>query len=646
MKNFGNILLVCFFIITAKGQDYKFGKISKEELEETKYNQFPEAHAAVLYEHRESYILNSYSSISLITEMYKKIKIYDQDAVDVATQEILLFKTRHESESVKKIKAVTYNLENGKIVEYKLDKDQIFETNLSYSYDQVKFTMPNVKEGSVIEIYYEVSSPYYRSFDDVIFQRDYPIKKYYAEIRTPEIYSYKKTMKGFIDISLSKDIKLDHRLGLNVNVDIYQKQHIPALKEEPFIDNINNYRGAVIYELQGIDHSTYFESFSQTWSDVAKEIGNEKDYKTDLDKNNVVDDIVDPLIKGVTDPKVKMQKLFNYVRNNYKWNEYEGKYFFNGLKKTIKEKTGNAADINLLLVAMLRYAGIDANPIVISTKDNTIPLFPTLNRLNYVIAHAQIEDQEFLMDATHEFSDVNVLPINDYNWEGIYINNNSMKWKKISLLQPEPSLEKTNILCSIAEDGSANSKLRTILDKHDAMNFRIQYKKSKGDEFLNQLENKYDGIEVSDFSVVNEKTTDKNIIQNFSFYYDNAAEKIGDKLLLSPMLFLTIKENPFVIKERKFPIDFNYPYEAKKAIIINIPEGYKVEYIPESKIMQLPQGIGEVKYLLSETQKGIQITYQITMNSSMISPLYYQDIKDFFGKMVEIESEKVILSKA
>jgi hypothetical protein len=52
--------------------------------------------------------------------------------------------------------------------------------------------------------------------------------------------------------------------------------------------------------------------------------------------------------------------VFNHVKN-LKWNGYYGYSCNDGVKKKYKDKTGNVAEINLMLTAMLRYANLNAN---------------------------------------------------------------------------------------------------------------------------------------------------------------------------------------------------------------------------------------------------------------------------------------------
>ena len=240
-----------------------------------------------------------------------------------------------------------------------------------------------------------------------------------------------------------------------------------------------------MFELVSIDLPGYFKSFAKTWSDVAKTIGNSDDYENQLDKTRSFDDELDTLLAQHPDQVSKMKAIFKYVKDNVTWNGMDGKYFFYGLKKTLKEKKGNAADMNLLVVAMLRYAGINSHPVVISTKDNTIPFFPTVERLNHVLAYAVIDEKPYFLDATEEFSDINVLPVKDYNWQGILINNHDMVWKQINIIAPPKSNRMCSVRVQLQEDGSCEGTFNSRLDKHSALKFRKTVKDIDMEEYLN-----------------------------------------------------------------------------------------------------------------------------------------------------------------
>ncbi|MEO9513363.1 MAG: transglutaminase domain-containing protein [Flavobacteriaceae bacterium] len=638
-----SIFVFCF--TQSSAQEIKFGNVSKEELLEKEYPNDQSAGAVILFKKKNTYLLSSVVDNKLITEVHERIKIYKNDGFEYATEEINLFKTRSSEEGVNKIKAVTYNLENDQIVTTELKKDEIFETEASYNYNQVKFTLPNVKAGSIIEFSYKITSPFIWNIDEFRFQYDIPVKRMEAEIRTPKGFNFKQTFKGYYNVYPKTSTKRDHRIDMNVVINEYVINNMPAMKAENYVDNINNYRSGVIYELVSVELPGYFKSYSQSWADVAKTIGSSDDYKNQLDKTRSFDDEVDAIIGDSATEIDKMKSIFEYIKDNITWNGVDGKYFYYGLKKTLKEKKGNAADINLLLVAMLRYAGINANPVIISTKENLIPFFPTIDRLNYVLAYAVIDDKQYFMDATEEFSNLNVLPIKDYNWKGILIDNNKKVWKQIDILSPGNSSSLYAMNISLNEDGSEEGSCKSRFDKHSALQFRKKYKGQDMDDYLAEKESRYSGIEIDNYEVKNTDTYQGNVNESFNFYNDSGADLINDKLYVKPLGFLSMDENPFKSEKREYPIDFGYPIKDMYMVSLNIPEGYKVESIPSPTMVSLPDNLGVFRYSITQVNAKINIAVNLEINKASISPTYYPHLKEFFNQIIIKESEQLILGK-
>ena len=651
MKSIKKYCLVLFigtiaFIHNALAQEIEFGEVTKEELSEKGHPLEKDADAAILYRNQNTYYQSNQVSADLITEVHERIKIYSKDGFYYATEKINLFNNRSEKERVSKISAFTYNLENGQVVKSKLDKNQIFESELSYNYNQTKFTMPNVKEGSVIEFKYRITSPFIWNIDDFRFQYSIPVKKLRAEIRTPKGFNFKQTYKGFLRFSSKKTTKRDNRLGMDMIVNTFDLENVPSLKEEPLVDNIDNYRAGVMFEMVSIDiPGSAFRSFSQTWGDVAKSIGNSNDYKNELDKTRSFDDELDVLLAGKTDKLEITKLLFAHVKKSTEWNGVDGKYFQYGLKKTLKEKKGNAADINLLLVAMLRYAGIKANPVVISTKDNAFPFFPTLNRLNYVIAHAKIGDKTYFMDATEEFSDLNLLPIKDYNWTGLLIDNENLVWSRIDLHSPKKATNNYLITATLMTDGTLEGKCQSRLTDHTAYEFRKKFQDKTFDEFLTDKESRLAAVEISNYQAKNTGISHGPVSETFDFNYENGADVINDKIYVSPLSFMRMEENPFKAETREYPIDFGHAFHDKYMVNMALPEGYKVESVPETLLLRLPENLGEFKYITSQKGNIIQLSVNFEINKAIVGPQNYPFLKEYFNQVIKKEAEQIVLSK-
>jgi hypothetical protein len=640
-------LLILAVVQFTFSQDIKFGKVSKEELLEKVYPTDSTANAAILYKSQKTYFNATTIDIKLVTEIQQRIKIYNKEGFDKATIALNLFKSRGTREKVSKIKAYTFNLENDKIVKTDLDKDQIFKSDFSYNYDQVKFTMPNVQEGSVIDIEYKIISPFYFNIDEFKFQYDIPVKKLEAELRTPRGYNFSTKQKGYITFYPQRSMKTDQRLGMTVDILNYNLQDIPALKEESFVNNMNNYTAGVVFELVSIEiPGSVNRRYSKSWGDVARTIGSTDDYKEELDKTNSFDETLDALINGNSTYAATMESIFKYIKDNIKWNGVDGKYFQKGIRGALKEGKGNAADINLTLVAMLRYAGIDANPLIISTKDNLVPFFPTVDRLNYVIAYAVIDDQRYFLDATEEFSDINLLPLKDYNWQGILVDNNKLEWRKVSLNEPKPGASQYSINANVDEEGVIDGKLRLRHTNHSAYRFRENFKDQDLDAFIAKREESFENVEISNYDVKNTDTYDGYVSESFEFYKESGADIIDDKIYIQPLLFLKTTENPFKLETRAFPIDFGYPIKNSYIVSIKIPEGYTASSVPEAMVMKIPNELGEFRYAPKVIGNTIQLSVLMEINKTTVDAAMYPYLKEFFGQMISKQKEQIVLAKS
>src|SRR5690606_5742711 len=210
------LLLILCFSITTLAQNYDFGKVSKEELEEKLNPLDTAANATYLYKNRRTYIkYEQNAGFQLITDIHERIKIYNQEGFDYTTKQVELYKSGSDEEKVSSLKAITYNLVDGKIEETKLEKDGIFKTEVSKYYNETKFTMPNIKEGSVIEYKYTIVSPFYWNVDDFVFQHAVPVKKLEASFETPEYFNFKLNTKGYLVVTPKEEVKRDKIVFIN-----------------------------------------------------------------------------------------------------------------------------------------------------------------------------------------------------------------------------------------------------------------------------------------------------------------------------------------------------------------------------------------------------------------------------------------------
>jgi hypothetical protein len=664
------ISITLIFSFNLIAQDLKFGKVSKEELQEKFYPQDTSANAAVLFKNRETYyVYNQNMGWALHTRVHERIKIYNKNGFDAATKKVRLYTDKGENENIS-IKAYTYNLENGKIEKTKLEKDDIFTEEISENWESRNFTLPNLKDGSVVEWEYTIDSPFYSYIDDVICQYEIPIKKLEVSIKVPEFLEFKVTPSAYYPITfkVGNDTKVVHYsekvrttsdngkgpTSSKVNYANTQikeatytvsQENIPALKEEPYISSLDNYRAILDFEILAYRPTNGIPKFyNSSWEDVVKTIYDNDRFGGQLKRSNYFKEDLEQIKSAAKTPNELIVGIFEFIKQKFSWNEKYGFYTSEGgIKSAYQEGTGNAADINLTLVAMLQEADISAHPVLLSTRNHGIPMNPTHEGFNYVIAAVEQAGNFVLMDATDKHAVPNLLPVRDLNWFGRLVKEDGTSIQ-IPLYPSEHSEKNVKLSCNINTDGTIEGTMIANLSNLNAMIFREKFETLTEEDQKTKIESDYTNFEIEQLRINNLDDNYKNIQELVKFSAINQVDLINDKIYFSPLLFLAESENPFKLDERKFPVDFATPWLEDYRISIKIPQGYTVESVPEEMAIGLSSDLGSFIIKTEVKEDKVEVIYQTKMNKAVIPSTLYPELKKQYEMASAKQQEKIVIS--
>jgi hypothetical protein len=666
------VLFVVFSFSKITAQEFKLGKVSIAELQEKVHPKDTSAAAAILYRKGVSRLSYDMSSgFVMMTDVECRIKIYKKEGYEWANQNVTYYVGDSKlKESVAFSDAVTYNLVADKIEKVKLKSDGIFDENINKYRNQKKMTMPNVKEGSVIEYRYTIKSPSIGSMRDWYFQSSIPVNYSEFTTRIPEYYVFNAKQKGYIfpEVKVEKNTESitfvnkerSESGGFNAptkttysndKVDYietktsYIAKNLPAMKEEGYVNNIYNYTSGIEHELSIIKFPNKpIELFSTDWNSVAKTIYNYDSFGAELNRTGYFEDDLKVLLAGVSAQDERIKVIFNFVKSRINWNGYFDYGCDNGVRKAYKEKTGNIADINLMLTAMLRFSGLTANPVLVSTRSNGIAMFPNRTAFNYVIAAVETNEGIILLDASSKFSTPNVLPFRALNWMGRLIRKDGTS-EEIDLMPSKQSFDNIAINYSVNPEGGVVGKTRRQCSDYNAMIFRNNVDNVKEDTYLEKLENDNDKIEISEYMRTNEKELELPTVETFSFTGSNLCEVIGGKIYINPMLFYTKKENPFKQEEREYPVDYGFPSSDKYNITIQIPDGYTLETLPAPTAITMENNLGMFKFMAAVNQNLLQLVITHQINAAIIPADHYSMLQEYYKGMIAKINEKIVLKR-
>ena len=659
-------LVLLFSFSKIQAQKFELGKVSIEELQEKVHPKDTAAVAAILFKKGEtSFDYSNESGFSINYEVIVRLKIYKKEGYDFANQSVTYRTGASSGEKVVFSNVATYNLVNGKIEKTKLKSDGEFNSILDKYRGQKKITMPNVKVGSVLEYKYVVTTKSKGSLRDWDFQTNIPVN--FVEYKTfiPEYYIYNSQFKGFLVPKITVDYS-SKKVFMNIKEKncllcpstnairefeyqeaktTYLLKDLPAIKEEVYVNNIDNYSESLGQELTMTKYPNEpTESFSTDWNKVTKTIYDFDDFGQELNKTGYFEDDLKKVIAGLNSTDEIVLAILNYVKASVKWNNYNGYSCDDGVKQAYKNKTGNIAEINLMLTAMLRTAGLTANPVLLSTRSHGIAKFPNLGAFNYVIAAVETPKGLILLDASDKFSTPNVLPFRTLNWVGRLIRKDGTS-EEVDLMPKVASNNTIMMSYSVDATGLISGKVRRQRTGHNAFVFRSDIENVKEDAYLEKLENESKKIEISEYSRANEKEIELPVIETFSFSGSNLSEIIGGKIYLNPMLFFTEDQNPFKQENREYPVDYGFPFMDKYTINIQIPEGYKIELLPSPMVLTMQDDLGSFKLLSHLSGNTLQLSMSHQINTPIISSEDYSMLKDYYQSRIAKQNEKIILTK-
>lgn len=654
--------------VSSFAQDVKFGKLSKQDFEKTKSTIQADAPAEVLYadgNYKVSFNTNQ-GGVEQTKKVFYRIIVFDKDKTpdDVLKVEIPLRKNSgSDQDKLITLKAVTYNLENGKIIEQKVEKKDIFLDKVHRFMDIQTFTFPNVKNGSILEYTYEIISPFYGNTDTWYFQQSIPVVASNFTMQNQEYFNYQQDLRGGFAPKISTNSKEDNytihnkresdiygrttqnssidNAKMKINTQTYSLTNLPSYSREAYVLNPRNMLASVQFELASfVAPGRTSESFSTTWDRIGKDLMDHEEFGRQLNGNNFLDETVNTTIAGKSTNIEKAQAIFDYVKNNIAWNDYLGQYTDKGIRKAFNEKSGNSADINLMLTTMLRKAGLDANPIVLSTLQNGIInySFPSRSKLNYVIVGTTIDNEFYLMDATDKNAQINLLPIRAINDRGFMVNDKGIK--EVPLRNSVMTNDKISITADLKADGKLTGTYSNVRD-----NYFYMFDKSEIADDPKAFEKEF--VEDYNFEISDFKTQDnkQNVIRHQFKFDDIKVDVAGNKILFNPFLFIANTKHNLNLDQRNYNIEFGAPTTNTNTVKIKIPEGYKVESLPTEKQFTMPDQAGGYAYKVIEKDGFIVAQAQKVIPYSILPAQYYKPLKEFLTNIINAESQQVILVK-
>ncbi|HNR06677.1 MAG TPA: DUF3857 domain-containing protein [Saprospiraceae bacterium] len=606
------------------------------------------AHAYYLFDHGQSTFLITPEVFKVVFERHFRIRIQDKSAFDQADISIpLYYKDPKSEEKLVELKGITYNLENGELVETKLEKSSIFKEKTGEHQNQVKFTMPNIREGSIIEVLYKIESDFLFNFQGWVFQHDIPVLESEYLTAIPEQLQYNPYFWGYLKVNVSREERKKPGYDFFEILNGYLIRNVPAFPSEPYIHNKENYRTRVEFELASTKFGIDYKEYTKSWAALNKLLLEDQQFGLQLSKTGYFKDEVAEIQANFSQPNDKINAAHQLIQQRMRWNGDHGIYTTGNIRKSFEQRKGNVADINLCLVSMLRELGLSAFPVVLSTIDNgaILPTLPTLTKMNYVLAAVIQGDKKILLDAADPFATPSLLPGKCLNGQGRLINDQDGVWVdlKTSKIDQSQAYYKLDL---DPQDGFKG----TYQERHfnySAYRMRHQLGDSTDlTEYLKNIHEKHPGTELTEAIMTNFNDYQKDIILDAKIKTRGNMEVTDELIYFTPIQMEKLVDNPLKIEDRQFPVEFEYPWLVNATVEIRIPESYDLESTPKSAIFQNASKTAKFTFGVEVVSGNtLKISSLIFLTKAQYEVDEYEGLRDFFNLVVSKHAEQVVLKK-
>lgn len=632
MKTYILVILMTFLTMNSFAKGVKYGKYSKEEilLQECPYE--TDAVAVIL---SETCVVDlSYAMIYY--KHHVRIKILKEEGLKYANVELPFYR-KNNLEKISGVRGQTvYFHENGKKEVTNLSSKTVFTVDEDENYGEVRFSMPNVKVGSIIEYKYTTNSKFYNYLDTWYFQSEIPTHYSSIKVNMPDTFRYDMLMFGD---------RLERKYSTE-KTNMWTLNHLPSIKEEEYINNYRDFVEQIRFQLTG-----YYKSAAQgpefvttltSWEKLASEYMSNIDF---LGRKAFAKKQVEQILDGSENNWEKIQKIYDYVRLNVKWDGKLRIYPKKSAPKILEEQTANSAEMNFLLVLMLREAGLKVNPALARTNDRGLMQikYPLMSQFNQVLACVEVFGKKVFLNAVSKFRPYDLLAVRDLNFRAFVLDKKSPQWEKIvpfdrnrqNILVEYNLTDIENPTCKFAsqESGYYAASSRSRLANGQKENWLKRYIN------ITELDIDEDIIELE-----NEEDVNKPLKGEASFPIGEDWDLNSELIYLTPFP-AQVRKNPFLAETRQYKIDFNYKRSQTINVKIILPKECSVEDFPQSKAITLPNDGG--KFTLASRVSGneLQMRAYYSINKPNFSKDYYPYLRAFFSEISTLLNAQVVIKK-
>ena len=446
------------------------------------------------------------------------------------------------------------------------------------------FVFPGVAEGAITELSYSEVIKEPRFLGAFYFNSYVPVEASELVVSTDAGVSLQHVLRGegTDRISYTVEEKSGKKIHRWVAEDLESmtfEANAPSLNyyEPHVIVYIDEYEGA-----KGIESVLTDVSGLYSWyRELTRDVNSSPD--AELER------ITAELVADLDTDREKVRAIFNWVQDNIRYIAFEdglGGFIPREASLVCTRKYGDCKDMASLTTEMLKYAGYEANLTWIGTRD--IPYsyeeVPTPMVDNHMIASIELDGERIFLDATDERVGFGFPSSFIQGKQALVGKGDSYSLEPVPVISSDKNVFRETASIRV-EEGTLTGQgfaERMGYPAFDMARRLTQVRPDRMDRALDGfLELGNNKFRILDFELSDFTQRDEPITVDYGLEIPDYATVVGDEIYLNMQLDRRLQHAFIDIEKRKLDREFDYQYQHEHRVELEIPEGYKVDYLPE-----------------------------------------------------------------
>ncbi len=612
--------------------------IAPEELQMTADEKAPGAPAVYLYRQVDRDDGNAFE------RTYERIKILTEEGLEYANIEIPF---TQRSQSIRNLEARsiapdgTVTVFSGEVYEKPLLKARDIKLMAK------SFTFPNVTVGSIVEYRYRRNLPLGYIFDSRWLLSEQLFTRHARfSLRPSTTYP----LRWSWPLGLPGDTAPPAR---DRGVIRLETRNVPAFVSERFMppEDIMKFRVDFIYdpENNNSDEVKYWRTVGKrVHSSVQRYASNRRAIETALAATVQADDTAETKLRKIY---ARVQQIRNTSFDEDKTEQEEKRADLDEARSAadvLSHGYGDRWDITWLFLALVRSAGLEADPILVSRRDQYFFDKRLMNwrHLTGTIVVVKLEGRELYFDPGALYHPYGTLPWYETAVTGLRLDKDGGKWISTPHAERTHSGVARRASLKLTEDGALEGKVtvtytgleaawRRVAERHDDETERKTFLE---DEF------KYDvpvGVELELTNEPDWTSADKPLVAEYDVKVKGWASTLGKRVLLPVGLFGGGEKHLFEHAGRVHPVYFRFPFRHTDDVSIDLPTGWKVSSLPKGRALDVK--VAAYTIFTEHATGGLRLKRDLSHSMLLVPADRYAPVRSFFQEVRAGDEEQAVL---